>query len=192
MEKYRGFTGALAAAGFNTKACPVTASASSSVASKSKASKSKASKSKASKSKAKKSKSKKSKAVKSKSKKSKSKKSKSKKSKSKRSKAKRSKARKGKARKSKRPRRPTKIRAPKRPAIIFRQDRAAPVEGYTPSWNVYLLWTPSMQNMREYSETTMTSRCPRPASIPLLTPPPHPLPPHQRIRPPCPAHGLSC
>ena len=177
VEKYRGFTGALAAAGFNTKACPVTASASSSVASKSKASKSKAKKSKSKKSKAVKSKSKKSKAKRSKASKSKSKKSKSKKSKSKRSKAKRSKARKGKARKSKRPRRPTKIRAPKRPAIIFRQDRAAPVEGYTPSWNVYLLWTPSMQNMREYSETTMTSRCPRPASIPLLTPPPHPLPP---------------
>ena len=32
------------------------------------------------------------------------------------------------------------------------------IESYSPPWNLYLLWTPSMQNMREYYETSMTSR----------------------------------
>jgi hypothetical protein len=56
----------------------------------------------------------------------------------------------------------TPLRYPSPPAIIFRQDRGAFVESYSPPWNVYLLWSPSMQNMREYSETSMTSRlfCP--------------------------------
>jgi len=31
------------------------------------------------------------------------------------------------------------------------------IESYSPPWNLYLLWTPSMQNMREYYETPMTS-----------------------------------
>jgi hypothetical protein len=221
VEKYRGFSGALAAAGFNSASCPVGSSpaSSSSGGGESKASKSKSSGSKGSKgdghhaddgstsakshsgggkSKISKSKSSGGKGSKGdghhaddgststqshsgggKSKPSKSKSSGSKgskgdghhaddgststqshsgggKSKPSKSKSSGSKGSKGQAASSNR--KSSHHLSPPPPPVIFRQDRGGMIESYSPPWNVYLLWTSSMQNLREYSETSMTSR----------------------------------